>query len=125
MITDVIREAETEHVIYFLLTAYVRAVRFDDKVKSLPEQATRLPLRDVEDVSERFQMLVTALDAASRQANDKARTIIKEALHIFGTGLSRLKALQPERPGTLVGGRAHARRLIGGAAKRFGSPLLG
>ena len=39
MITDVIREAKSEHEIYFLLTAYLEAIHFSDKLKPQPELA--------------------------------------------------------------------------------------
>ena len=94
MITDVMRQAKTEHEIYFLLTAYVQSVRFGDKLSLIPENLTALPLAGIEDVAKRCQQLMVELDHASRELNDKYCEVTKEALHIFGTALTRLRALE-------------------------------
>ena len=93
MITDVIRDAETEHEVYFLLTAYVEAVGFGDQLNLLPEPIKTLPLTGKHQVRERFEQLVIELDKASQRLNDNACVVIKEALHIFSSALSRLESL--------------------------------
>lgn len=97
MIADVIRNAATEHEIYFLLTAYVEAVRFCDTLNGLPERMTSLPLAGIDDVRSRFNKLVAELDAASKRLDHKACETIREALHIFGAALHRLGSLNAER----------------------------
>ena len=97
IIIDIIREAETEHDVYFLLTAYVEAVRFGDKLNCLSEPMTRLPFTGMDDVSGRFEKLVAELDVASRRLDDNTCEVIKEALHVFGTALNRLRSLAGER----------------------------
>ena len=99
MFTDVIRTAENEHEIFFLLTSYAEAVRYDRPIQPLPEAITRLPMRGVSDVWERFDQLVPELDAASKRLDDKAVALIKQALHTYGTALGRLQALEKEKSG--------------------------
>jgi two-component system, chemotaxis family, response regulator Rcp1 len=97
MFIDVIRTAETEHEIYFLLTSYAQAVRYERLVESPPEPIVRLPVRGFDDVHERFDQLVPELDAASRRLDDKAVALIKQALQTYGTALARLQSLENER----------------------------
>ncbi len=97
MFTDAIRTAENEHEIYFLLTSYADAVRYDRPVESVPEPITRLPVKGPNDVKERFDQLVPELDAASKRLDDKAVALIKQALHTYGTALGRLHSLEKER----------------------------
>jgi hypothetical protein len=98
MMIDVMRDATTEHEIYFLLTAYIEAVRFCDKLNCMPESITRLPLRGMADLRTRFGELIDQLDVASRRLDDRSCTVLREALHIFGTALQRLGALNQRRP---------------------------
>ena len=97
MIADVLRNATTEHEIYFLLTAYVEAVRFCDKLNDVPEHMASLPLAGIDDVRSRFKKLVPELDAASKRLDHKACETIREALHIFGAALHRLGSLNADR----------------------------
>lgn len=106
MFTDVIRTAENEHEIFFLLTSYAEAVRYDRPIQPLPEAITRLPLRGVADVWERFDQLVPELDAASKRLDDKAVALIKQALHTYGTALGRLQALDKEKSGAATSANA-------------------
>ena len=89
-ITDVIRDANSEYVVFFLLTAYIEALRFGDR---LPARLTSLPLTGIHDVGTRCQGLVIELDSASRKLDDKACVLIKEALRVFGTAFHRLALL--------------------------------
>lgn len=103
MIADVIREAESENQIYFLLTAYLEAVRYSDKLNLLPDTIRQLPITDMADVKKRFERLFIELDRESKGLNHRVCTALKEALHIFSTAINRLesiaraKNLQPER----------------------------
>lgn len=93
MYTDVIRNAANEHEVYFLLTSYAEAALHDRPVSTLPEPIVRLPLQGAQDVRARFELLVRELDAASKRLDDTAIASIKQALHMYGTALGRLKAL--------------------------------
>jgi hypothetical protein len=72
-------------VIFFLLTAYIEALRFGDY---LPARFTSLPVAGIDDVGRRYHGLMVELDSA-RKLHDKAFVRIKEALHVFGTALHR------------------------------------
>jgi hypothetical protein len=89
-ITDVIRNADSEYVIFFLLTAYIEALQFGNR---LPARLTRLPVTGIRDLGSLYQGLVVELDAASRKLDDKAHVLITEALQIFDTALHRLALL--------------------------------
>src|SRR5688572_10641968 len=86
-IADVIRSANSEHQIYFLLTAYIRTMPFYDKLSRMPEPITRLPLNGIPDVRSRFGKLMIELDTASKQLDDTSCSSIKGAVHVFGASL--------------------------------------
>ncbi len=94
MIADVMRNANTEHEIYFLLTAYVETARSGEHCEHLPPAATGLPLDDSADVRRRFGTLMRALDAASRNLDDCACLALREAVYVYGTALYRLVELE-------------------------------
>ena len=104
MFADIIRNANTEHEIYFLLTSYVEAVRFCDKPHCVSEHIIRLPLNGAADVGERFRQLMIELDAASKRLDDDSCTVIREAVHILGSALNRLSVLdeQHSRPQSIA-----------------------
>lgn len=120
MFTDVIRTAENEHEIFFLLTSYAEAVRYDRPIQPVPDSITRLPMRGVADVWERFDQLVPELDAASKRLDDKAVALIKQALHTYGTALGRLQRLEKEKAGSAASAGVPA---PGGAAAALRAPL--
>jgi hypothetical protein len=93
MIANVIAKADSEHVIYFLLGAYLEAIQFG---RNLPERLTSLPVRGLQDVEARYEQLIEESRSASRQQREKARLEIDEALHIFDTALRRLQLLERE-----------------------------
>lgn len=117
MIDYVIRNAESESAIFFLLTAYIETTQFGEK---LPEYLTNLPITGLKDVGTRSRQLMLELDKASEQPDDKSCVVIEEALHIFDDALCRLKVLEHEkRPlwaSSLSGGnvRNSLRRVNGG-----------
>ncbi|MGZ5094423.1 MAG: hypothetical protein ACXWCY_20470 [Burkholderiales bacterium] len=91
-ITEAIKTADTEHVVYFLLTAYVETLDYYDPLRScLPEHVKRLPMTGMSDVSERLRALRTAI---GKYAQSQARLLIEEVVEVFGAALQRLRALQ-------------------------------
>lgn len=92
MITDAIREASTEHEIQFLLTAYVEAVRYCDKLDILPGSMKDLPLAGVDDLKARVEGLKAGLGGT----NDRDRLVVSEAMAIFAAALERLGSLEEE-----------------------------
>jgi hypothetical protein len=93
MIADAIRETDTEHEIYSLLTAYIEAVRYGGELDLLSEPLTSLPITGPDDIRARSAILIAELDSASKRLDDKACAVIKEALVIFGAALNRFELL--------------------------------
>ena len=97
MICDVICSAESEYVIYFLLTAYLETTHFG---AMLPERLTKLPLAGSTDVEARFQSMMACrakFKQPSALSDDKARGAMQEAEQIFETALVRLNFLKRTR----------------------------
>lgn len=95
-INDVIREAKSEHEVYFLLTAYVEAVRYVDKMSFLPASVRELPLNGVDDVKARFDGLRAELGRSSN-SDSRSLAIVKESADILGDALARLQFLEREK----------------------------
>ena len=96
LISDVIRDAVSEHEIYFLLTAYVDAVRYGDKPSALPGTMRDLPFVGVEDVRARVLSLQCELAKPLLETRIEDRSVVQEAMHIFRLALSRLEALESQ-----------------------------
>ena len=97
MFTDIVRTADSEHEIYFLLTSYIDALRSGSRLDSAPESLTRLPLSGRDDLRNRFDKLMLELDTASKRLNERGCFVIREALHILGTALNRLVLIEKEK----------------------------
>ena len=99
-INDVIREAKSEHEVYFLLTAYVEAVRYVDRMSSLPASVRDLPLNGVDDVKARFDGLRAELGQRPNGKPDtRSLAIVRESADILGDALARLQWLEQEKRG--------------------------
>jgi|SRR5688572_27888545 hypothetical protein len=99
-INDVIREAKSEHEVYFLLTAYVEAVRYVDRMSSLPASVRDLPLNGVDDVKARFAGLRAELgQRPSGKPDTRSLAIVRESADILGDALARLQWLEQEKRG--------------------------
>ena len=96
MIIDrVIRDAESDSAIYFLLTAYIETTQFGGR---LPEYLTNLPITGLKDVETRSRHLMMELGKISDPLHDKSCVVIEEALHIFDDAVCRLKVLEHAQP---------------------------
>jgi hypothetical protein len=97
LIADAIKTAQTEHVVYFLLTAYVEMLGYYDPPRSaLPPRVQRLPVAGIRDVSDRLRGLRETLDSNVRNSPD-VRVILHEAVDLFDTAQRRLRALDGNR----------------------------
>ena len=92
MIIDVILDANTEHEIFFLLTAYVESLRYCDKLGTLPQDLTRLPLSGVGDVQGKFVELRAEIGKPAA-AGGRTHAILREAADVFGAAVDRLDRL--------------------------------
>lgn len=97
LIIDVIREANDEHEIYFLLTSYVEAVRYCDKLNNLPDPMRELPFIGMEDVQARVEVLGSELGKPSREAEGCDHDVVREAMAIFAVALDRLVSLKEKK----------------------------
>jgi hypothetical protein len=91
-ITQAIRNAENEHVVYFLLTAYVETLGYYDPLRSsLPEHVKALPICGLPDVAQRLSTVQRLLER--RTEHDKAG-VLEEAADVLAASAQRLRALQ-------------------------------
>ena len=114
MIVDVIQDADTEYVIFFLLAAYVEAARFAGK---LPEYIKVLPVAGFGDLEMRYQRLMMELHRAAEQPDDKTCLEMQDALDVFDAALSRLAFL-----GRVGGSRGrHESQVVESSSAAIGS----
>jgi len=92
MLTDAIKHAETEHVVYFLLTAYVETLGYADSY-GVPEQVKRLAIRSKRDVRQRLGVMRDILEIPLH-AHPHTRQVIEEAADVFDAASDRLLNLQ-------------------------------
>ena len=90
MITDAIKLAPSEHVVYFLLTAYVETLGHID-LYGIPEDVKRLPISGKPDVSERLDIMRDVLHGPPSTTTVKA--VIEEAVDVFGAASEQLERL--------------------------------
>jgi hypothetical protein len=92
-ILHAIREADSKHEVYELLSAYSQAVGVDATGHDLSSRARTSPIADVAAVARHIEALVAALQEASKRLDDRARLLIKEVLHVFCAALDKLDLL--------------------------------
>ncbi len=124
MITDVIREAKSEHEIYFLLTAYLEAVYFSDKLNPQSELADILPIASIEKVRSRFEHFIFELDRASKELNHEACLVLKEGMLIFNIALNRLETLASRKDLPSAEHRRRGRQILPGPLRQPYIPEL-
>lgn len=91
MITDAIKLAQTEHVVYFLLTAYVEARAYGDRRSTLPDDVKHFPIAGKADVHDRLRVLRRSLGAHVNTPG--ARPALQEAVDVFSTALQCVTVL--------------------------------
>jgi hypothetical protein len=99
IITQAVREANTEQQIYLLLTAYVRATGAGDGPEAVLRRLVGSPLSSSDDLKRQIERLFAALGMASKSLDDDSRVIIKEALYVSSEALTRLGCLNGARQG--------------------------
>ena len=82
-IIEAINRAETEHAVYFLLTAYLESLWHSDKATGLRGSLRKLPIDGHNDVQERARVL-------SQDACTGHGAIVSEAAEIFRAASERL-----------------------------------
>ena len=99
IITQTIRQSDSEVEIYALLTTYLEAIRLIPGPPGLSAHVTPLPIVGIDAVRAQLGALLIALEVVSRRMDDRSRVRIKEALYVFGATLEHLEALRRRRHG--------------------------
>lgn len=101
MLTEAIRDAQTEQAVYFLLTAYIETLGYSDTY-GISEKVKRLPIGSKTDVRNRLGVMRNALHAPAA-TEPAVRRILEEATDVFGTAFRHLRKLYaqsrlPDKP---------------------------
>lgn len=96
-ILDALRLANSEHVVYFLLTAYVETLHYCGEAQfAVPPHVTKLPLSGKSDVMARLRAFSRAARDAERHP-PAMRCVIEEAAEIFAAASRRLSVVTVQR----------------------------
>jgi hypothetical protein len=91
IIIDALKLASSEHVVYFLLTAYVETVEHRGLAsRALPKEAKRMPVRDADDIMRRLRVLQAKRPAANARREAK---MIDDVVAAFSAAAEKLRAL--------------------------------
>jgi hypothetical protein len=85
-IVEAIQRAESEHAVYFLLTAYLESLWQTEKGSGLLGSLRRLPIDGQHDVEERAQALASEERAAEGPIVSEAAEIFRAASKRLGVG---------------------------------------
>ena len=96
MISNAIRLAQNEHVVYFLLTSYLDVRGGARDGADLPPQVKRLPIRGEADVHQRLRVL--SASSGSEAADANASPIVEEAAEVLRAASERIASLQCAHP---------------------------
>jgi hypothetical protein len=98
-VNDAIKHADTEYVVFFLLTAYVETLVYYDPPRSwLPNEVKRLPIAGQNDVAERRSALRRATHAR-RGEPSRGLLVLQEAIEVFNAAAGRLEELRSSNAG--------------------------
>ncbi len=100
MLHDAIRNAKSEHTIYFLLTAYLDTLQF---ARKLPDHLTELPISDLQGLQSRFEELVAEFETELRMPDSHKFFVLMEAVGIFDLAAIQLCQLMKRDEGAAVG----------------------
>jgi hypothetical protein len=92
-IDEALEAANSEHVVFFLLTAYVETLHYYEQTRAaFPPRVLRLPLKSEADVAGRLRALH---DTAKKHGGESAvlSLIMKEAVEVFTAASQRLAVL--------------------------------
>jgi len=95
-IDDVIRDAPSEGVVYFLLAAYIDAVWREGGAGGVHPVVAKLPLSGVDDVEARFNLLAAEVSRAG-VPGPRGGEVIQASVAVFGAAAQRLRRLRGER----------------------------
>lgn len=93
ILKDVILEADSEHEIFFLVTAYLEALHYCDRLDVLPDYLKSMPLNGFNDLRARFERTRSALNDHAEHRESWRRLVFEEAADVFRAALNRLQRL--------------------------------
>jgi len=93
-LADGIREAKSEHVVFFLLTSYLDLLAAVGKSMWVPRSVTHLPIAGDSDVENRAGLLRRLLSA---DFPPLGQAVLNEAVELFVTASERLLLLRDPR----------------------------
>jgi hypothetical protein len=107
IIIDAIRRARTEHVVYFLLSAWLETLQYTGRARAFPAGVTVLPVRDDRDVIHRLRLIRRKL-ASDADTPPRRRRVLEDAARAFAAAWDRVNARRRCRARALSGryGRA-------------------
>ena len=91
-IIEAILTARTEHIVYFLLAAWLEALEHDGHANAVPVEAKELPLRGHADVKRRLALLRQKLDRTQKYAAADLRRL-RDVAAAFSVACERLREL--------------------------------
>jgi hypothetical protein len=92
-IIEALGQADTDHIVFFLLTAYAESLCWYGSAKSsVPARVLRLPVAGIKDVLERVNALRRARRLYAHRPS-RARLFLEEATDVFDTASRRLRFL--------------------------------
>jgi hypothetical protein len=93
IIIEAIRRARTEHVVYFLLSAWLETLVHTGRARALPEDAVRLPVREGREVPHRLHLIRERLACEKDIAPQRAR-VLEDAARAFAVAREKLRDLR-------------------------------
>ena len=92
IIVDAIRRASTEHVVYFLLSAWLETLVHTGRARALPAEAARLPVQGSVDVRRRLRIIREKLASDNDMAPQRVR-VLEDAASALGAARVKLSYL--------------------------------
>jgi hypothetical protein len=93
IIVDAIRRARTEHVVYFLLSAWLETLVHTGRARALPADAARLPVREGREVPRRLHLIREKL-ACEKDLTPRRTRVLEDAARAFAVARDKLRDLR-------------------------------
>ena len=111
-IIQAILTARTEHIVYFLLAAWLEALEHDGHANAVPVEAKELPLRGHADVKRRLALLRQKLDRTQKYTAADLRRL-RDVAAAFSVACERLREFSDRLETVTIAaqdgmGRSHA-----------------
>jgi hypothetical protein len=122
IIVQALRSAQTEYVVYFLLSAWLEILEHNGRARSIPADVKSLPVRDAHDVYRRLRTTRQAL-AAAREIEPRDARALEDVAAAYAVAWDQLRTLsRPHAQWRFQGVRSGVRG--GEAAETAPAPSL-